>query len=174
VKCVSASVRECGSGRSAWWRVRDAAHSRTHALTHSRTLPLTHSRQGAVLLEAIVALVILAVAGTTAVTLVSQSADAVRRARLAEVEAREAGAFFHAVALWTRDDLDRRLGERPQGRWKLIVQRPAPTLYEVVLTDSALRYEVLRTTLFRPEPPEPELEMTTTGAAEPGSMGGFP
>ena len=103
------------------------------------------------------ALVILSVAGTAAVTLVSQSADAVRRARLADAEVREANAFFHAVALWTREDLDRRLGERPQGKWKLIVQRPASTLYEVVLTDSAVTHEVLRTTLYRPEPPEPEL-----------------
>ncbi|HYR09679.1 MAG TPA: hypothetical protein VEQ60_18030 [Longimicrobium sp.] len=100
---------------------------------------------------------ILAVAGTAAVTMVSQSADSVRRARIADAEMREAGAFFHSVALWTRDDLDRRLGERGQGKWKLIIQRPTPTLYEVVLTDSAVTQEILRTTLFRPEPPEPEL-----------------
>jgi hypothetical protein len=116
--------------------------------------------------------VILAVAGTSAVTLVSQSADSVRRARIADAEMREANAFFHAVALWTRDDLDRRLGEREQGRWKLIVQRPTPTLYEVVLTDSAVTHEVLRTTLFRPEPPEPELTMPGPGEMPAG--GGFP
>lgn len=101
------------------------------------------------------ALMILSVAGTAAVTLVSQSTDSVRRARVADEEMREANALLHAVALWTREDLDRRLGERPQGRWKLIVQRPAPTLYEVVLTDSAVTRELLRTTLFRPEPEAP-------------------
>jgi hypothetical protein len=116
--------------------------------------------------------VILAVAGTSAVTLVSQSADSVRRARVADAEMREANAFFHAVALWTRDDLDRRLGEREQGRWKLIVQRPTPTLYEVVLTDSAVTHEILRTTLFRPEPPEPEL--AAPGPGEMPAGGGFP
>ena len=156
-KCVSAEVRECGSGSVASGEHRatpvGAVHSRTDALTHSRTA----AKAGAVLLEAIIALVILSVAGTAAVTLVSQSADSVRRARIADAEMREASAFFHAVALWTREDLDRRLGEREQGRWKLLVQRPAPTLYEVVLTDSAVSYEILRTTLFRPEPPEPEI-----------------
>lgn len=101
------------------------------------------------------ALMILSVAGTAAVTLVSQSTDSVRRARVADEEMREANALLHAVALWTREDLDRRLGERPQGRWTLIVQRPAPTLYEVVLTDSAVTRELLRTTLFRPEAEAP-------------------
>lgn len=127
---------------------------------------LRHRRAGAILLEAIVALVILAVAGTAAVTLVSQSSDAVRRARIADAEMREASAFLHAVALWPREDLDRRLGERPQGRWKLIVQRPVPTLYEVVLTDSAVSRELLRTTLFRPEPPEPDLALPGPPAGE--------
>jgi hypothetical protein len=125
-------------------------------LSHSRTLALSHffpsSRAGAVLLEAMAALVILAVAGTAAVTMVSQSADAVRRAGEAEVESRAADDFFQAVSMWTRDDLDRRLGERPQGPWRLRIQRPAPTLYEVVLVDSAATREILRTSLYRPEP----------------------
>jgi type II secretory pathway pseudopilin PulG len=139
-------------------------YPRTFVPSYLRTPPLSHCRKGAVLLEAIVALVILAVAGTAAVTMVSQSADSVRRARMADAEMREAGAFFHSVALWTREDLDRRLGERGQGKWKLIVQRPTPTLYEVVLTDSAVTQEILRTTLFRPEPPEPELSLPSEGA----------
>ncbi|HEX2210519.1 MAG TPA: type II secretion system protein [Longimicrobium sp.] len=129
------------------------------------------------LLEAIVALVILSVAGTAAVTLVSQSADAVRRARIADAEMREASAFLHAVALWPREDLDRRLGQREQGPWKLIIQRPTPTLYEVVLTDSAVAHEILRTTLFRPEPPEPEIAPPPPDVApaqEPPAPGGTP
>lgn len=121
-----------------------------------RTLSHARSRRGAVLLEAIIALAILSVAGMAAVTLVSQSADAVRRARLAEAEMREADRFFTAVSLWTREDLDRRLGDRPQGLWRLMIQRPSPTLYEVVLTDSARTREILSSALFRPESPRPE------------------
>lgn len=109
-------------------------------------------RRGAVLLEAMVALLILVVAGTAAVTLVAQSADAVRRAREADQEMRRADAFLHAASLWSRDDLDLRLGNRPQGPWRLVVQRPAPTLYELVLVDSTGTHELLRTALHRPLP----------------------
>ncbi|HEU0012458.1 MAG TPA: hypothetical protein VFQ45_02180 [Longimicrobium sp.] len=103
------------------------------------------------LLEAMVAIAILATAGTAAVTLASEGAESVRRAREADREMREANAFLHAVSLWTRDDLDRRLGSRAQGPWRLEVQRPARTLYEVTLTDSAGRRTLLRTALFRPD-----------------------
>jgi type II secretory pathway pseudopilin PulG len=109
-------------------------------------------RRGAVLLEAIVALAILSVAGTAAVTMVSQSADAVRRARESAGEVARADAFLHAAALWTREDLDRRLGRRRQGPWTMFVQRPTAELYEVTLADSAGERVLLRTSLHRPEP----------------------
>jgi len=144
-----------------WRALGRRRHPRAAARTHSRTSALTHSRRGAVLLEAIAALVILSVAGTAAVTMVGQSADAVRRAREAEAESRAANAFFHTVSLWTREDLDLRLGDRPQGPWRLMIQRPTPTLYEVVLADSARTREILRTSLFRPEPPGRELDGIT-------------
>lgn len=142
-------------------------------LSHSRTFARSHCRKGAVLLEAIVAVVILAVAGTAAVTLVSQSADAVRRARGADAEARQASAFLHAVSLWTREDLDRRLGDRPQGGWRLQVQRPTPTLYEVALVDSARTHVILRTSLFRAEPPRPERPDLETPGGMPGEAPGW-
>lgn len=175
---VGSSVRRYGGTGVRRWIARTAGiRSRMPVragspLSRPRTFALSHCRKGAVLLEAIVALVILTVAGTSAVVLVSQSADAVRRARMADAEAREASAFLHAVSLWTREDLDRRLGDRPQGEWRLIIQRPSPTLYEVVLTDSAATHEILRTALFRPEPPRRELPWTPTpgGLPQPGDM----
>lgn len=151
------------------WTRTPARRSRR---SHARTVARSHCRKGAVLLEAIVAVVILAVAGTTAVTLVGQSADAVRRAREADAEAREASAFLHAVSLWTRDDLDLRLGDRPQGDWRLQVQRPSPTLYEVTLVDSARTRVILRTSLFRPEPARQALPEVDTPGAMPGEMPG--
>ena len=83
---------------------------------------------------------------------VAESVTAVRSAREADVEMRSATAFMEAVALWTRDDLDRRLGDRPQGPWRMTVGRPLPTLYTVALADSATRRILLRTSLFRPLP----------------------
>ncbi len=107
---------------------------------------------GAGLLEVIAALAILSLAGVAAVTAVAESAAAVRRAREADVEFRTAGAFLEAIALWTREDLDRRLGDRPQGPWRLIIGRPLPTLYTVALTDSTSGRVLLRTSLYRQEP----------------------
>lgn len=110
-------------------------------------------RQGVALLEALVALVILTTAGATAVTMAAEAAHDVQRARRAESEMRAANAFFDAVSLWSRDDLDRHLGNRPQGAWLMRVDRPAPTLYVATLTDTASHIELLRTSLFRPEAP---------------------
>ncbi len=106
---------------------------------------------GAALLEVMAAITLLAVAGVAAVSTAAEAGRAVERARDADRGTREAGAFLDAVALWTRDDLDRRLGERPQGRWKLHVDRPDRELYTVVLADSLTGAEILRTALFRPE-----------------------
>lgn len=109
------------------------------------------AREGVVLLEAIVALVILATAGATIVTMTAEAASAVHRARETEAEITAANAFFGAVSLWSRDDLDRHLGDRVQGKWLMRVDRPSPTLYEATLSDTATRRELLRTSLFRPE-----------------------
>ena len=105
---------------------------------------------GAVWLEVIVALAILAVAGTAARLMAQESARAAARARDRDDEVRRASAVLDAVALWTRDDLDRRLGERPEGPWFLRVDRPTRRLYVVALRDSA-GTELLHTALFRPD-----------------------
>jgi type II secretory pathway pseudopilin PulG len=108
-------------------------------------------QRGAALLEVLAALVILASAGGGAVMLAIETARAVERARAGEAALRQASAFLDAVALWPRADLDRRLGDRRQGPWRLRIDRPAPTLYVVVLTDSTGARDLLRTALFRPD-----------------------
>jgi hypothetical protein len=117
----------------------------------------TH-RTGAALLEAMVALTILTVAGAWAVAMANQSADAIRRVREADAEIRRASGFLDAVALWPREDLDRRLGDRREGEWVLSVERPALSLYTIVLStapDSEAGRPtgrvLLSTALFRPE-----------------------
>ena len=110
------------------------------------------SKRGAVLLEVIVAMAILATAGLAVVGLTVAASDAVERATRSEAELREASAFLEAVALWPREDLDRRLGTRPQGAWRLTIQRPDPTLYTIVLADSASSSVLLETSLYRPGP----------------------
>lgn len=109
-------------------------------------------RRGAALLEAIVALAVFGTAGLAALALVRDAADAVDRARAADRRMRDADAFFNAVSLWTREDLDRRLGQRPQGPWRVTILRPEPTLYEVTLRDTLGDGVLLHTALHRPEP----------------------
>jgi type II secretory pathway pseudopilin PulG len=109
-------------------------------------------KQGAALLEVVVATLVLAVAGLAGTLSVGEALRAAARARAADAEARRADAFMDAVALWTREDLDRRLGDRAQGPWRLIIDRPEPELYQVALTDStAARRLLLSTSLFRPD-----------------------
>jgi type II secretory pathway pseudopilin PulG len=108
-------------------------------------------RSGVALLEAIVALVIFAMAGVAALSMAAEVSRAVRDARVAEEELRGASAFLEAVALWPRADLDRRLGDRRQGPWLMRVDRPAPELYVITLSDSLGAATILRTSLFRPE-----------------------
>lgn len=113
----------------------------------------TRARSGMTLLEVLVALAILGVAGAATIGLASESWRAVRTAREADGSLREASAFFDAVALWPRGDLDRHLGDRGQGPWRMRVERPTPTLYVVILADSSSGLTILETSLFRPEAP---------------------
>lgn len=108
-------------------------------------------RGGIVLLEAIVAMTILAIAGAAVVALATDSARAVDRVRAADVATAHASAFLDAIALWPREDLDRHLGIRDEGDWRLIVDRPMPTLYAVTLADSAGAHVLLHTVLYRGE-----------------------
>ena len=110
-------------------------------------------RSGMTLLEVLVALSILGVAGAATIGLTTESWRAIRTAREADGSLREASAFFDAVASWPRDDLDRHLGDRGQGPWRMRVDRPTPTLYVVTLVDSSSGVTILETSLFRPEVP---------------------
>jgi len=99
----------------------------------------------------LIALTLVATAGTALVALTAQAADAARRARAAEARAERAQRFFAAVALWPREDLDRRLGDRAQGPWRLRIARPAEAFYVVALADSGtVGRTLLATALYRP------------------------
>lgn len=109
------------------------------------------ARRGAALIEAIIALTILTTAALSLVALSAQGSRTIAQARAAETEMRRASAFMDVVTLWTRADLDRRLGTREQGPWKLRIDRPTPALYELTLLDSTETRELLRTSVYRPE-----------------------
>lgn len=108
------------------------------------------ARRGAALLEAVVALAVLAIVTVTSVSAVAQASHTAGQAVVTERRLREASRFLEAVSLWTADDLDRRLGDRRQGPWRLHVDRERTTLYVVTLSDSAAPSRILlRTALYR-------------------------
>jgi type II secretory pathway pseudopilin PulG len=110
-------------------------------------------RAGAVLLEVMVTLSILGVIASAAAWRTAEWLHSVGRAHAAEAEVRDAQRLLTAISLWPREDLDRHLGDRPQGAWIVNVDRAAPELYRVTLRDTASQAVALRTTLYRaPEP----------------------
>lgn len=110
------------------------------------------SRRGMTLLEVLIALAILGSTAMAVIGLASQSWRAVASAEAADRSLLDASAFLDAVALWPREDLDQRLGERVQHPWRLRIDRPLPSLYVITLGDSSGTATLLVTSLFRPEP----------------------
>jgi len=134
--------------RAGWARRRLRSLSAAN-LRESPEVFLGMGDAGAVLLEVIVALALLATAGLAAVSMAAEAAGAVSRAATAEVEMRQATRLMDAVSLWPRADLDRRLGDRRQGPFILRIGRPSGELYTAALADSATGRVLLATSLFR-------------------------
>jgi type II secretory pathway component PulJ len=107
--------------------------------------------RGAVLLETMVALTILASAGVAALVGVSEAARTLERARQGESRVRDASAYLNVLALWPREDLDRHLGERRQGPWSVYIERRGRSLYYITLSDTLTGATLLWTGVFRPE-----------------------
>lgn len=108
-----------------------------------------HDRKGAVLLEALLALTILATVGSAAAWMASEAIRTVARVHNEENRIRSAARLLTAVSLWPREDLDRHLGWRTQGPWRMRIDRPHSRLYEVSLADGATGKVLLRTNLYR-------------------------
>lgn len=108
------------------------------------------------LLEVLVAMTILGIAGASMTTLAVDSGRLVRHVRESERELRRANALLTSVSLWSRDDLDRHLGDRAQGAWRMTVIHESAELYAVSLRDSAAQVPLLRTVLYRPLPLAPQ------------------
>ena len=110
-----------------------------------------NNRTAVVLLEALIALALL---GTAALALLSLSASDTRAVtRLIErsKEMNAASRFLDAVALWPREELDRRFGTRAQGAYLLRILRPSHNIYTLELLDKNSERPVLSTAVFRPD-----------------------
>ena len=112
--------------------------------------------RGAVLLDVLVAVVILAAAGMSTIELLGASTRQLGVALEREREMIEAARVLTAATLLDRDDLDRRLGDRSVAGFMVNVQRPEPALYRIAVRasprDSAAGAppELLVTVVHRP------------------------
>ena len=108
--------------------------------------------RGAMLLEAIIALAILSLAGTATVALTSAALRAEHEMARREAVNLAADRVLAASALLTRADLDRRLGRRNVSEFTVDVQRPEPALYRIAVAEARHpSVELLVTVVYRPE-----------------------
>src|SRR5262245_41786497 len=110
------------------------------------------SDRGVVLLEVLVALLILSLAGLAAVQLVTAALHAEHEAAGRERELASAERVLAAATLLTRSELDTRIGRSSAGDLLIDIQRPEQMLYRIaVLRRQSPDVEEVVTVVYRPE-----------------------
>ncbi len=111
------------------------------------------NERGVVLLEVLVALVVLTIAGMALMENVGAGLRAERDARERESRLATEERLLAALTLLRRTDLDQRIGRRQIGEFVVDVQRPERTLYRIaILQQQSLQVEDLVTVVYRAEP----------------------
>ena len=107
--------------------------------------------RGIALLEAMVALAILASAGGFLAALVGAGLRSEHELGRREETLSAAARVLAATTLLTRTELDQRIGRRPVGEFVIDIQRPEPALYRLALSERAAPdLELLVTVVYRP------------------------
>jgi type II secretory pathway pseudopilin PulG len=108
-------------------------------------------RRGAALIETLLALVVLALAGAGMISLLSQTIARTHDLHDRERDTAVGERLMETVASWSKDDLTNNLGVLREPTLWLEIDRPSPVLFDVVLRDTLYHAELLRTTLYRPD-----------------------
>jgi prepilin-type N-terminal cleavage/methylation domain-containing protein len=90
-------------------------------------------RRGVALLEVLIAIAILGIAGGAIGALLREAIMAERHARIEERTMAEADRVLTALVLLDRAELDRRIGRHPVGEFSVEVERPRATLYRIAV-----------------------------------------
>ena len=115
-------------------------------------LASARNTRGAALIEAIVALMILSVAGLGVVGALQESIRSEAGLRDREETMQAASRVMSAMVLLTRTDLERRLGTHPIGEFAVAVERPQPTLFRIAIAEGRVpEVEALVTVVYRPQ-----------------------
>jgi type II secretory pathway pseudopilin PulG len=103
-----------------------------------------------VMLEVMLGVAILGMAGVALVTLLTQTVHTVRHGRAAERQTTSAAQLLDRATLWSDTELASRLGRQRIGNWNLEIAAPQPRLYMLVVLDTLTDAPVLRTAVYRP------------------------
>jgi len=107
-------------------------------------------RAGATLLEVLVALAILGIAGIGALQEIATATSHFRSASRAEREVEEANRVLSAWTLLSQEELDQRLGRQAVGEFVVDTQRPEVSLYRIgIALARASDRELLSTVVYR-------------------------
>src|SRR5215207_1513016 len=110
---------------------------------------MTRTPHGMVLLEVMLGITILGMAGVALVTLLTQTVATVRNGRSTERRVASASQLLDRATLWSEGELASRLGRQRIGAWNLEVGAPRPRLYSLAVIDTISGAVVLRTTVYR-------------------------
>ncbi len=126
------------------------AESRLRRLARIRSADRRRAQSGSALIEALVALVVLAIGGTGLITLLGQTARSMRTTLESERQARAASDEISRVAVAPRAELLQLVGHRSVNGWTIDVEVLSPALFAVSVALSDTTGTLLHTTLYRP------------------------
>jgi Tfp pilus assembly protein PilV len=109
---------------------------------------MARQRIGAALIEALVALVLLATTGVAMVSHVLQTIEAARLAVQRDNETRAASATLDRVRLWSGSEIAVRMGRTRLPCCEMIIQPLSRALYHVTLVDTLTGAAILETTIY--------------------------
>lgn len=110
--------------------------------------------RGAVLLEAMVALVIVTLSATAAIHVIQVSLADLRGGIARENRVRQASRVLARYGLLRQQELDQRVGTQQVGEFAVTVRRPEARAWRIGIADTASpRHELLVTIVTRRETP---------------------
>lgn len=111
----------------------------------------SHCRRGSALLDVVVALVVLALAGVGLITVTGQTAHTMRSVRETEREAIAASAELDRLVAYDRAQLAAMIGSSVHGEWSIDVAAVGHDLYDVAVSRRGGAVPLLLTTAYRPD-----------------------
>ena len=105
-------------------------------------------RRGTILVEVVVGLTILAIAGIGWITLLAQTRAGIADMRVREARTRAAGDLLQRYRFFSEREYDARLGTMRAGNLAISVAPIVPHLYSLVVLDSNARAVILTTTVY--------------------------